>query len=121
MLYFDIKHHDEKQHKVGTGVSLKPILKNLSLALKQQQNLVVRIPVIPGYNDGPENAEAFASLFNQMGLSTVELLPFHQFGEKKYASLDRTYQMQDIPQLHTEDLEYFKAILENYQITCKVH
>ena len=121
LLYFDIKHHDEKQHKVGTGVSLKPILKNLSLALKQQQNLVVRIPVIPGYNDGPENAEAFASLFNQMGLSTVELLPFHQFGEKKYASLDRTYQMQDIPQLHTEDLEYFKAILENYQITCKVH
>ncbi|MGM0168396.1 pyruvate formate lyase activating enzyme [Enterococcus sp. AZ135] len=120
LLYFDVKHHDEVQHKAGTGVSLKPILQNLSLALKQQQNLVVRIPVIPSYNDGPENAAAFAKLFNQMKITEVELLPFHQFGEKKYASLDRTYQMHDIPQLHTEDLDYFKAILEAHEIDCKV-
>lgn len=26
LLYFDVKHHDELQHKTGTGVSLKPIL-----------------------------------------------------------------------------------------------
>ncbi|MGO3609167.1 MAG: glycyl-radical enzyme activating protein, partial [Enterococcus sp.] len=99
---------------------LKPILKNLSIAIQHQQNLVVRIPVIPGYNDGLENAEAFVKLFNKMNITEVELLPFHQFGEKKYASLDRDYQMQDIPQLHTEDLDYFKEILEAQQIQCKV-
>lgn len=121
LLYFDVKHHEEAQHKAGTGVSLKPILKNLSLALEQQQNLVVRIPVIPNYNDGSENAEAFAKLFNQMNITEVELLPFHQFGEKKYASLDREYLLHDIPQLHTEDLDYFKEILEAHQIQCKVH
>lgn len=120
LLYFDVKHHDEARHKAGAGVSLKPILKNLSIAIQHQQNLVVRIPVIPGYNDGPENAEAFAKLFNKMKITEVELLPFHQFGEKKYASLDRDYQMQDIPQLHTEDLDYFKEILEVQQIQCKV-
>lgn len=120
LLYFDVKHHNETQHKAGTGVSLKPILKNLAQALEQQQNLVVRIPVIPNYNDGEENAKAFANLFNQMKITEVELLPFHQFGEKKYASLDRKYQMQDIPQLHTEDLDYFKTILESHQIKCTV-
>ncbi|MDT2472273.1 hypothetical protein P7D68_18950 [Enterococcus avium] len=65
MLYLDMKHHDDTQHKVGTGVSLKPILKNLEIAIEQKPNVVVRIPVIPNYNDGPSNAANFAKLFNQ--------------------------------------------------------
>lgn len=121
LLYFDIKHHDEIQHKIGTGVSLKPILKNLALATKQQSQLIVRVPIIPRYNDGTENAFAFARLFNQLNISEVELLPFHQFGEKKYAALDRTYQLHNIPQLHTEELAYFKEILETQKINCTIH
>ena len=120
LLYFDVKHHDEEQHKAGTGVSLKPILKNLALAIDQQQQLIVRIPVIPNFNDGPANATAFANLFNQMKITAVELLPFHQFGEKKYTFLERSYPMQDVPQLHSEELDYFKEILEAHQIQCHV-
>lgn len=121
LLYFDVKHHDELQHKKGTGVSLTPILNNLIRALEMDTELVVRVPVIPHYNDGTENAEAFARLFNKIGISKVELLPFHQFGEQKYAFLDREYSMQDIPQLHTEDLDYFKEIFEAHKIDCQVH
>lgn len=121
LLYFDVKHHDELQHKRGTKASLAPILNNLAFALKHHDNLIVRIPVIPDFNDGPENAEAFAQLFHRMGIQQVELLPFHQFGEKKYAFLDREYSMQDIPQLHTEELTYFKEILEQQHIACQIH
>ncbi len=115
-----MKHHDEEQHKAGTGVSLEPIMKNLALAIEQQQQLIVRIPVIPNFNDGPANATAFANLFNQMKITAVELLPFHQFGEKKYTFLERSYPMQDVPQLHSEELDYFKEILEAHQIQCHV-
>ncbi|MGG5372194.1 glycyl-radical enzyme activating protein [Enterococcus sp. AZ196] len=121
LLYFDVKHYNEEKHKAGTGVSLKPILKNLKTALSSHKNLVVRIPVIPNFNDGAENATKFAELFNEIGIATVELLPFHQFGEKKYAFLDRAYDMKDIPQLHTEELDYFKKILEDHQVLCSVH
>ncbi|GGC78126.1 hypothetical protein GCM10011573_04760 [Enterococcus wangshanyuanii] len=121
LLYFDVKHHDDEQHKKGTGVSLNPILNNLACALKEHSALIVRVPIIPNFNDGPKNAEAFAKLFNQMGITEVELLPFHQFGEKKYAFLDREYKMQDIPQLHTEELDYFKDIFDEHQILCHVH
>ncbi|MGO3780442.1 MAG: glycyl-radical enzyme activating protein [Enterococcus viikkiensis] len=120
LLYFDVKHHDEEQHKVGTGVSLQPILKNLALALEKQQQIIVRIPVIPNFNDGPENATAFANLFNQMNITAVELLPFHQFGEKKYTLLERDYPLHDVPQLHSEELDYFKEILEAHQIQCLI-
>lgn len=121
LLYFDLKHHDEAQHQAGVGISLQPIIKNLAYAQKHQKNLVVRIPVIPNYNDGPENATRFAELFNEMAIKSVELLPFHQFGEKKYQYLKRDYQMHDIPQLHSEDLEYFKNILEEHGVTCEIH
>ena len=120
LLYFDVKHHDEAHHKTGTGVLLKPILKNLAIAIEQKQTIVVRIPVIPNYNDGPANATAFAKLFKQMNITEVALLPFHQFGEKKNSSLDHNYQMQDIPQLHTENLDYFKEILVEKNFHCKV-
>ena len=55
-----------------------------------------------------------------MNITEVELLSFHQFGEKKCSSLDRDYQMQDIPQLHTVNLDYFKEILVEKNIHCKV-
>ncbi|WP_427814865.1 glycyl-radical enzyme activating protein (plasmid) [Enterococcus sp. 22-H-5-01] len=120
LLFFDVKHHDENHHKLGTGVSLKPILKNLTIALDKQQEVIVRVPVIPGYNDGTANAQAFADLFNRLGITKIELLPFHQFGEKKYTSLDREYKMHDIPQLHSEDLGYFKKIMEDANIICSI-
>ncbi|MBP2098455.1 glycyl-radical enzyme activating protein [Enterococcus rivorum] len=120
MLYFDVKHHDEMKHKEGTGVSLAPILSNLSYALKEHCHVIVRVPVIPNYNDGVENARAFAVLFNELGIHEVELLPFHQFGEQKYAFLNRAYDLQAIPQLHTEDLVYFKEIFEEQNILCSI-
>lgn len=121
LLYFDVKHYKEQAHIQGTGVSLQPILTNLTYAVKEQSQLIVRIPVIPNFNDGRENAQGFAKLFNDLGIKQVELLPFHQFGEKKYTFLKRDYSFKDIPQLHCEDLLYFKEILEDHQISCEIY
>ena len=46
---------------------------------------------------------------------------FISLEKKKYEYLEREYTMHDIPQLHTEDLDYFKAIFEDHQISCSVH
>lgn len=119
-LYFDVKHYDPEKHREGIGATNEMILKNLAFALENHDNLIVRIPVIPNFNDSPEDAEQFALLFNKMGVKTIELLPFHQFGQKKYENLNRKYEMQDIPQLHTEDLEYFREIMEEHGISCLV-
>lgn len=120
MLYFDVKHYDDKKHRQGIGATNQLILNNLGIAVQKHSNLIVRIPVIPHYNDSPEDAQKFALLFNQMGIESIELLPFHQFGQKKYENLNRKYKMQDIPQLHTEELDYFKEIMQDYGIACLV-
>ena len=119
-LYFDVKHYDDQQHKNATGASLKNTLANLAYAVEKHANLVVRIPVIPHFNDGKKNAESFAQLFHKMGIKKVELLPFHQFGSKKYTFLNRKYTMEDIPPLHSEDLNYFKNVFNKHQIICNI-
>ena len=111
LLLFDLKHYDDRRHQLGTGQSIERILENLSMAVTLRSNLLVRIPIIPAYNDSEEDAAAFSKLLRGKGVKNVELLPFHQFGENKYANLNKEYPLKGVPQLHDEDLENFKEIL----------
>jgi len=108
LFLFDIKHWDSAKHKQGTGVDNGLILRNLRAALQAGKDVLPRIPVIPGFNDGPADAEGFAHLLAGLGLGRVQLLPFHQFGESKYAGLGMHYAYADVPALHPEDLAGYK-------------
>ncbi|WP_010258157.1 glycyl-radical enzyme activating protein [Treponema primitia] len=111
LLLIDVKHYDRERHIEGTTVSNEACLANLQTALDRGKNVLPRIPVIPGFNNSLEDAEGFARLFTAMGISKVELLPFHQFGEKKYEDLGIPYPMHGIPQLHREDLTEYRQVL----------
>jgi pyruvate formate lyase activating enzyme len=117
LLIIDVKHYDRARHIEGTAVSNETCLANLQIALDRGKNILPRIPVIPGYNNSLEDAEEFARLFTAMGISKVELLPFHQFGEKKYADLGIPYTMSGIPQQHMEDLAEYRQIFINRGIS----
>jgi pyruvate formate lyase activating enzyme len=114
-LIIDVKHYDRERHIEGTGVSNEVCLANLKTALDRVKtgtglNILPRIPVIPGFNNSLEDAAEFARLLSGMGISKVELLPFHQFGEKKYADLGIPYFMHGAAQLHPEDLAEYRQI-----------
>jgi len=118
LLLFDIKHHDDRRHFEGTGVQNGLILSNLKSACKKGKDLLVRVPVIPGYNDSAEDARGFAALLESMGIGRLQLLPFHQFGERKYDLLGLEYSMKNVPQLHPEDMENFMGIFTKQGIDC---
>jgi pyruvate formate lyase activating enzyme len=40
----------------------------------------------------------------------VQLLPFHNYGEGKYALLDMPYALHGVKSLHPEDLEQYRQI-----------
>jgi len=112
LLLFDIKHFDNQRHIEGTGVPNDLIIANLKNALARNKNVLARIPVIPGYNNREEDARGFVSLLKSMNIQRVQLIPFHQFGAKKYDSLNLPYAMKNIPQLRPENLgEYRQAFL----------
>ncbi len=120
LIFMDLKHYDPEKHYEGTAVHNQQILKNMKTALAHHENVIIRIPVIPGYNDSIEDAEQFAGLLESLGAKNVELLPFHQFGSQKYKYLNREYAFEDVPQLHTEDLYEYQKVIEEKNIECLV-
>ncbi|TLQ50439.1 glycyl-radical enzyme activating protein [Lacticaseibacillus casei] len=122
LMYYDCKQWDSDKHRAGTNARNELILKNLQTAIQMQKLTVrVRIPVIPGFNYSDDDARHFGELFNRIHVPEVELLPFHQFGLKKYEDLHREYALKDVKQLQTSDLESFQEILQQAGIKATIN
>ena len=118
LLLFDVKHYDPDQYKIGTGVGTDLIRKNLRWACDQGLSILPRIPVIPGFNAELSDAEGIAGLLHEIGQTRVQLLPFHQMGERKYEFLNRDYEMTGVKALHPEDLTEYQKVFLNQGIDC---
>lgn len=113
LFLFDIKHWDRQKHIDGTGVSNELPLKNMKQAILLGKEVLPRLPVIPGFNDSLEYVKGFAARLKEVGAARVQLLPFHQFGERKYDMLGRPYEMAHVKQLHPENLtDYQQAFVQ---------
>lgn len=110
LFLFDVKHYNNAAHKQGTHVDNERILHNLSYLVQAKKDFLCRIPVIPGFNASLEDAQEFSDLFQRLNIDRVQLLPFHQMGEKKYAMLDKAYEYEQIKALHPEDLQAYAHI-----------
>lgn len=82
---YDIKALDPDLHKAGTGADNRLILENLEHLMKEGKQIIIRTPVIPGYNDG-EELERIKAYCAERNL-VHELLPYHAIGESKKAAL----------------------------------
>jgi len=111
LLFYDLKHPDSAQHRRMTGAGNERILSNLSAALEHGADVIVRIPVIPGYNDTPEATAAYREIFRSLGVKAVHLLPFHGYGAGKYDLMDIPYAYRDTPSTAKEQLEGMRAAL----------
>ena len=92
LVIMDIKHTDSEIHKKITGAYNKQILENLEILKKSGKPYIIRIPLIPGINDGDENLRRTAELLKgSQNLVKVELLPYNKFTKTKYKTLGRDY------------------------------
>ena len=116
LLLFDMKHWDSEAHRRGTGVGNELPLQNLRTAIGSGKEVLPRIPVIPGFNDSLDDAAKFCARLSEVGAERCQLLPFHQFGENKYALLGRDYRYRDVPALHREELETYRQVFLQHGI-----
>lgn len=118
MLLYDFKHCNREIHKEQTGVYNDVILENLRQALKTDIEVLIRIPIIPNFNSDLSVAKKTANIFKELGVKEVHLLPFHQFGEKKYQQMQIPYMMEKYKQLHPEDLEEYQEVFLSKGLNC---
>lgn len=95
-LIFDIKHISSEKHRAFTGAGNETILGNFRRVCEifPELPILVRTPVIPGFNDTEEEITAIRNFIPRRANLRYELLPYHRMGQPKYAYLGRDYAME---------------------------
>ena len=96
LFLFDCKETDPELHKKYTGVDNKIILDNLKALSNAGSKIILRCPIIPGFNDRAEHFKGISETAEKfIGIEHIEIEPFHPLGESKYSALGRG--VADIP------------------------
>lgn len=121
-VFVDIKHMDSNKHYELTGVTNHLIMDNIKyLASESWEGFtVVRIPVVPGYNDDEENIKNTAKFVKKIGLEVINLLPYHSIGKSKYTQLGKEYELEGVKMPTLEHLEKLKRVVESEGVVCLV-
>ena len=110
----DIKHMDGEKHERFTGLRNELILDNAKkIARAKGDSLIIRVPVIPGFNDTEAEIGDIARFTASLGgVREIHLLPYHRLGYDKYVGLDREYGMGDVKPPSNEQMERLRRVAE---------
>ena len=117
---YDLKHMDPKEHLRCTGLSNEPILANLKKLGSMGKPIIIRMPVVPGYNDSVKNIQETGEFLSKLrSVERVDLIGYHEYGAIKHRQLGREYNIQ-IPSPTQEHLDDIKATLEGYGLVVQL-
>ncbi|MFA9378864.1 MAG: glycyl-radical enzyme activating protein [Lachnotalea sp.] len=109
LFLMDIKHLDTNKHKEFTAQPNERILENAMKIAMSGQHLIIRVPVVPTFNDTPNEIRAIAEYAKVLpGVEELHLLPYHRLGRDKYDGLDREYLLKDIEPPTDEHMQLLK-------------
>lgn len=110
----DIKHVNGEKHKEFTTRDNDLILANARVIAREAEELIIRTPVIPTFNDSDEEIRAIAEFAASLeGVREMHLLPYHRIGSDKYAGLGRAYGMAHIQPPTRERMERLLEIVRS--------
>lgn len=119
IFYFDIKHVDDTKHRIFTGEGSAQILENANRVDQLQKPIRVRVPLVLGFNDSPEEFAAIlhfaAGLKN---LDKVQVLPYHKFGVAKYERVGVGYSLSEAESPSNEAVAALLALADGENVAC---
>ena len=117
----DIKHMDSEKHKKFTGQPNELILENARKLAEKAKKLIIRVPVVPTFNDTPEEIEAIARFASTLpGVEEIHLLPYHRLGQDKYEGLGRKYEMAHITPPSEQHMEMLLKVAQNTGLKAQI-
>ncbi|MFC1963735.1 glycyl-radical enzyme activating protein [Chloroflexota bacterium] len=120
LVLYDLKNMDPHTHMTTTGVSNDLILDNARIICSTGVPVIFRVPVIPGVNDSEENMQACAEFAISLEVKQIDLLPYHKLGLGKHESLDRTYELNGVQSLSSEEIEGLRQIIDSFGLNCSI-
>ena len=117
----DIKHMDSAKHKEYTGVPNELINENARKFAQSGVDLTIRVPVIPTFNNTPEEIRDIAEFAATLpGVKHLHLLPYHRLGQGKYEGLGREYTMRDIEPMSKDYMEMLLREAKKSGLICQI-
>jgi pyruvate formate lyase activating enzyme len=110
---YDVKHIDLEKHEKFTGVNNKQILSNLEWLTRQKRNVIIRVPVIPNFNDDRETLQSIVDLGNKLGVTQLNFLPYHEYGSNKYTAMGSEYSYRKISGRVSLDMDTFGKVKDS--------
>jgi pyruvate formate lyase activating enzyme len=90
----DIKHMDSRMHENYTGVGNDLMLSNIRELAKTGTKMIIRLPVIPGFNDDRRNIEMTAEFVKSLdNIGRIDILPYNSGGLEKSIRLSEHFDM----------------------------
>lgn len=111
----DIKHINSEKHQEFTTRPNDRILQNARLIAEKAKRLIIRVPVIPTFNDTETEIGDIAAFAASLpNVREIHLLPYHRMGTDKYTGLGREYTMAHITPPTAEHMELLRRKAESY-------
>ena len=115
--FVDLKLYDREKHLAYCGAENGSILYNLlhTNEMDWRGRLILRVPVIPGVNDDPQELEQIAWFCTKLTrLDHIQLLPYHRLGVDTYRKLGRAYLLADTLVPTAEHMEACRTVIRKY-------
>lgn len=117
----DIKHMNSEKHEAFTGKPNGLILKNARYIAENAKELIIRVPVIPTFNDTDAEIREIATFARKLPrVHRLHLLPYHRLGQDKYDALGREYTMRGLSPLSDEKMRHLLSVAEESGLICQI-
>ena len=117
----DLKHTDPVKFKTFTHGDAGLVLDNLKRINDSEANIIIRIPVIPGFNHTVSEMEKLIdSVSSLKNVSEIHFLPFHTFGTEKYNLLDMEYLFGDKKPVQDSELDSYVQYAQSKRIHTQI-
>ena len=120
LFLFDLKHLDALKHRTHTGGDVDLILSNLKRLATVVASVTLRVPVIPEFNDTPEDIRAIAERVVSLGITEMHLLSYHRLGQNKYRLLGRQYGLASDKKVLDDTLEGLRAVAGDAGLSVRI-
>jgi len=117
----DIKHMDNRMHQEYTGVGNELILNNIRELAKVDTKMIIRVPIIPGFNDDRKNIETTAQFVKSLQKTDrIDILPYNRGGLEKSVRLSADFDLMKTDTPGDEDMESIADVFRNCGFEVKI-
>lgn len=112
LFLWDVKETDSALHQQFTGVPNERILENLRKLNAAGAQIVLRCPLIPGYNVREAHLKNIAALSEELEhVIRVDVEPYHPLGKSKSEAIGESYALSELSFPEEKDVQAWISLL----------